>query len=316
MGTNGVNNNTNTKTNIAAYAMMPAMTLTLSAGHGIKGARGIKNAVKLQNNKGFKNFYNSLEGDVFTKSLKVAQEYDKHKELVKNYNKWNNKLNHITKTNGKLGLKDRFFNLFKSKETKLTTDVIKNEQKAAKTALSQADEVLDSAQALAKGAKGAKITKEGLEGSFKTLFKKEITSKFNIALTALTFIPNIKDRVIPAFKEQGFKAGMKETGKVLIQAGTDLISYGIGGAIGRVIGCAIGTVCPALGVGVSVLAGVGDMIGSMVIGGKVTKTVDKLIGADEETEEKLKEERAANQAAKEALAYTPNAPQATFDKQF
>ncbi len=148
-----------------------------------------------------------------------------------------------------------------------------------------------------------------------------MTSKFNLVITAMTFIPNVIERVIPAFKEEGFGAGIKETGKVLIQAATDFVSCGLGGAIGRVIGGVVGLACPGLGVGVSVLSTIGDMAGSMLIGGKITKAVDKVIGADEETEEKLKEERIAKHAPQQNLAYNqnpqlPQEPQPKFDAKF
>lgn len=366
--TEGVNNNTNTKANIAMYAAMPAMTLTLSAGHGIKGARGISKAIKYQNHEGFKNLNALLrnEGcDVFTRSAKIADEYEKHKNIIKNFNKWNNKKNALK--NGKLGKWDSFTNFFRNKDKKLTTETVEAQAKRAgelknaadaalnnattgKEALSAMDDALKSANKAVEtvedgakavngtketvknvekaadaideaaditqtAAKGAKAVENGLKGSVGKLFRTELTSKFNIAMTALSFIPNVIERVVPAFKEQGFGAGIKETGKVLVQAGTDLVSYAFGGALGRTVGTVIGTVIFP-GVGTAIGAMLGDTAGSILIGGKITKAVDKVIGADEETEEKLKEERTAKQAAQEALAYNPDTVQPKFDAQF
>ncbi len=272
----------NNKPSIMTYAAFPAITTGISAAHGITGARGIKNAIKLQNHQGFKKLANSIDTDVFTKSIKLSEEYEKHKSLVKDFNKWNNKLKAVKK--GKLPLKDRFFNLFRKSENKITGEIIKTKAKDATKALNGADDAMNAIQT---GTKAAKVGKEALEAGFKdsvkSLFKKEMTSKFNMVITALTHVPKIFNTVIPTFKEKGIVAGVKEAGKVVVQAATDFVSYGLGGAIGRTIGGVIGTViCPGVGSGIG--AAIGDMVGSMFVGGKITKTVDKAIGAEDETQ--------------------------------
>ena len=123
-------------------------------------------------------------------------------------------------------------------------------------------------------------------------------------MTALQFVPNVINDVIPTFKEKGFKEGMKSVGKTLVKAGTDLVSYAAGGALGRAIGAAIGTViCP--GAGSAVGATVGDMIGSMIVGGTATAKMEKALDGDKKEE-----------ATQEQIAQAPTeANQASTDVQ-
>ena len=117
-------------------------------------------------------------------------------------------------------------------------------------------------------------------------FKKELsfkTGKFNYIMTAVSFIPNIINKVIPEFKNNGFKAGVSALGKTFVQAGTDLVSYAAGGAIGRALGTAIGTIiCP--GAGSAIGGQVGDMIGSMVVGSKATEVVSSALKMNEDSQ--------------------------------
>lgn len=310
MSNEGVNNNQNSS-NLLMYGMMPSVTLGVSATHGIVKARGVSNALKLQNHSGFKKLSNSLDCDVFTKSIKIAEEYEKHKGLVKEYTKNRNKLVKIAKKNGiasdviKNSTTEDLIKLVKKTNLDDNAKTVLKSADEATSALRNMDKSLDSITDVASSAikAGSKAAQTGFVENAKKLFKNEITigkkvngkfkfnmsGTFNLAMTALTFIPNVINRVIPAFKEDGFISGIKETGKVLIQGTTDFFSYALGGAVGRTIGGAIGSIFP--GVGTLVGATLGDMIGSMFIGGKTTKIVDKAIGADEETEEKLKAQR-------------------------
>lgn len=133
---------------------------------------------------------------------------------------------------------------------------------------------------------GFKSAAKGFGNCFKQNFKNELgwkNGKFNYFMTLLQFIPNIKNDVIPAFKEEGFLSGMKALGVTTLRAAADLVGYSSGGAIGRVLGAAIGNIIMP-GVGSKVGAAVGDMLASVVVGSTVTKGVDKLLGVKEEDE--------------------------------
>lgn len=133
---------------------------------------------------------------------------------------------------------------------------------------------------------GFKTAAKGFGNCVKQNFKNELgwkNGKFNYFMTLLQFIPNIKNDVIPAFKEEGFLSGMKALGVTTLRAAADLVGYSSGGAIGRVLGAAIGNIIMP-GVGSKVGAAVGDMLASVVVGSTVTSGVDKLLGVKEEDE--------------------------------
>ena len=98
-------------------------------------------------------------------------------------------------------------------------------------------------------------------------------------MTALQFIPNVIQKVTPAFKNNGFKAGMTELGQTILQAGADLFGYAAGGAVGRTIGSAIGSFVGPMGTFIGGL--VGDMVGSMFVGSKVCGAVEKVTNKDD-----------------------------------
>ncbi len=171
-----------------------------------------------------------------------------------------------------------------------SADAAKAVQKAqdALNGAQGAADVAKAQKALTKAEKSAaKIATQGVEtglkGTAKRLVKTELTSKFNLAMSALTtFLPAVQEKVIPAFKQEGFGAGVKELAKATARTATDFVSYGIGGALGRTLGTAIGTViCP--GAGSAIGAMVGDAVGSMVVGGKICEKVDEVIGEKDKT---------------------------------
>ncbi len=313
---------------VAGYAAFPAFSTACIATSALKNGKGIKGAVKNMNIDGYKAINNSLKNsgvDVFTRSEAMALGHETYKGFVKGDAKLTKKLAKLDKRG--LPLKEKFFNLFR-KNKKTVTDLetkylnayknapenLANAKKAIKEAgenfsektAKNLDEVLK-----VDGKKFGKIAQEAAEGATKTSikgfgkyvknnFKRELSwkhGKFNIVMTALQFIPNVINDVIPTFKEKGFKEGMKSVGKTLVKAGTDLVSYAAGGALGRAIGAAIGTmICP--GAGSAVGATVGDMIGSMIVGGTATAKMEKALDGDK------KEEIAQEQVAQEQTETT------------
>ncbi|MBQ4646459.1 MAG: hypothetical protein IJB79_03840 [Candidatus Gastranaerophilales bacterium] len=146
---------------------------------------------------------------------------------------------------------------------------------------------------------GAKTAAKGFGNAVKQNFVRELgwkNGKLNYFMTALQFFPNLINEVIPTFKEEGFAAGMKATGKTAIRMAADLVGYSAGGAVGRVIGAVIGgIICP--GVGNKVGAAIGDAVCTMVVGGAVTKGVDKALGVEQESKEAPAQEEAIQTVA-------------------
>ena len=178
------------------------------------------------------------------------------------------------------------------------------------------------------GAKAtAKATVKGFGNAVKGNFIKELgwkNGKFNYFMTALQFFPNVINEVIPTFKNEGFSAGLKATGKTIIRMGADLVGYAAGGAVGRAIGSAIGLgvscLIPIIPKGTAMRWGgnIGDMVSSMIVGGTVTKSVDKVLGIKEETDVELVQNNAqqevTTQAEQPQVLVTKNGSTMPLDK--
>ena len=166
---------------------------------------------------------------------------------------------------------------------------------------------------------GFKTAAKGFGNCFKQNLKEELgwkNGKFNYFMSLLQFIPNIKNDVIPAFKEEGFWSGMKALGVTTLRAVADLIGYSSGSAVGKIIGATIGNIILP-GVGSKVGAVVGEPLTSVVAGGTVSKGVDKLLGvkAEDETAQNETVQDAQNQEITQEQMQIAQAPQQTQAQQ-
>lgn len=263
--------------NVKSALIFPAAMQGVGAVNAIKRAGSIKGAVdalEIQKFKALNTQLKTTHKDVFSRGTALAENYEKYKGLYKESAKLSKKSAKIAKNGGKIPLKDKFFDLFRAEKT--TAEGIEQASKKAAEELKNAKNTIKAGGEIVEAS-----AKTGFKETAKGLAKKELTSKFNLAISALTtFLPAVKENVIPAFKEQGFGAGVKELAKATARTATDFVSYGIGGAIGRTLGTAIGTViCP--GAGSAVGAVVGDAVGSMLVGGKICEKVDKVMGVED-----------------------------------
>ena len=253
-----------------SYLAFPVITTGAGAISSIKNNKGIKGAISSCRASDFKKLQGNLSGDCFTKAIEVAENYDKYKELTKNARK-------LAKKAGKtdISLLDKFFNLFRKQENKVTIDTIRKKSSEAQNALKNADAALKNGKVIVE-----EVAEKGFKQNAAKVFKSEIKNPFVIFFTALEAVPEVTGKIIPTFQNEGFLAGIKQTGKSILKIGANFVSYAAGSALGKVVGAAIGSViCP--GVGSAVGAKVGDMIGSMFIGSNVTKVVNKVIGEEE-----------------------------------
>lgn len=274
MSSESINNSNSIKTTLVSSLAFPAVTTTVGALGSIKRNHGVRAAMKACNKEGFEKLATSLQPihkDIFSRSIALSQNYEEYKTISKKAAKTVKKA--VKAQDGKIPFMDKVLNLFR-KEKVTPESIIKSNE----ANLKQLDDTVDL---LKNGKEIVKTsTKSGFKNTAKTLFKNEIKNPLVIALTALEIVPEITGKVIPAFKNEGFKAGLVQTGKSILKVGSNFVSYAAGGVLGRVIGASIGTIiCP--GVGSAVGANVGDMIGSALIGSTVTKAVDKVMGEDE-----------------------------------
>lgn len=281
---------------VISYTAFPVAIQGGSAVSAIVRNKGIGNAIAAQKHEGFKKLAGKLDKDVFTKSLQLANEYDAYKGFVKDNAKAAKQLAKATKkaqNATKNAAKNADALTKAAKDAQKAADKAKNVLKDATNAIDDGKSVIEAttgkaakeaAEAAAKKAgktgadvtkAGAKALKEASEVSVKGVMKKELASKMNIGFAALfTFLPTFKDNAIPAFKNEGFKAGMKETLKALGFAGADLGLSAVATAIGGAVGGAIGSIfCP--GVGTRVGSTIGSGVASAVVSSKIATAAEK-----------------------------------------
>ncbi|MBQ8848380.1 MAG: hypothetical protein IJ003_05495 [Candidatus Gastranaerophilales bacterium] len=312
--------------NLGVYALMPTMTMGVGTVKNMrrwgKSPSAIIGKLSGANTNEFIQRI-APNADYFTKTTIAGQVGDAYKGLAKTAGKYEKKIAkaqaNLTKAQAKTGwgskgavrdaqnkLKALTDKGTKAQEVIAKRNAADNAMKAfdgSETALKDVSKKLglnrDIAEQIAKGGtKTALGTVKGFCSSVAGNFKQEISIKngngrINYLMTALTTVgPKIQSNVIPAFKNEGFGAGMKEVGKVIAQGAADVFGYAAGGAVGRTIGSAVGGFLggilgkngKAASWGASVGATLGDMIGSIFVGSKVCGAVDKVIGADESSQ--------------------------------
>lgn len=276
---------TNSNSSIASTMLFPSL-FVISAAKNLRGrakASGNKllEQFKLETDV-MKNFSKTQTTDVFTSSVNAS----KHAEAIVTNSKIINKQ--------KVNLKDIVFNKFsktKAQESlslakqaaeeplrsaKEATGFIKNGKEIT---LQEAKAALGStAKAEAKQATKllSKETAVGFATNFKTSFMGEI--KGGLIFEALFAIPEVISKVIPAFKEKGFKEGLKETGKLIATHVPSALAFSAGGTAGKLIGGAIGSIFggPLLG------GKLGSIIGGMIASNITQKVTDKVFNENDE----------------------------------
>ena len=107
--------------------------------------------------------------------------------------------------------------------------------------------------------------------------------------------------VIPAFKNGGFKSGMKQIGKSTVQVAGSVGGWVAGAKGGAAIGAAIGSIFP--GAGTAIGGAIGGIVGGLLGSSLLSGIAKKITGKNES--EKIAEQ----QAQQEAVAQTQIQPQ-------
>ncbi|MBQ7286419.1 MAG: hypothetical protein IJW73_01505 [Candidatus Gastranaerophilales bacterium] len=316
---NEVSNANTSKASMGSYALMPSIYVGVNMINNTRHFKNPFNPLKGVDVSKFKEVVKGADFDTFQKAQFSSESFEAIRSANISAQKATKKLSKLQAKqakiaqSGKIGIKDTIFNIFRKQENKITKanidTLVNNAKTASDTASGNITKIND---ALKTGnAKQLQSTLEGLnegyansmnfikgiksgQGAVKSFgsqvfsnFKKEFSFKkgnrfnagFNIAMTALQFIPNLFQKVAPAFKNNGFKAGMTELGQTIVQAGADLVGYAAGGAVGRTLGSAVGTIFGPMGTFIGGL--VGDMVGSMFVGSKVCGVVEKVTNKDD-----------------------------------
>ena len=286
---------------LGSAATSVAMSGVMTGGFGsLSSARrfGIKGAVKTAklNNETLRAFADKHKDvDFFTKGYATARNYEELARARKNFAK----LEKITKSDSGITFFQKIKKAFTKKDYKAINQANFNEaniflnggidEKGVKI------EGLESK--LKKGIDVAEVTSKSLGKNIGSLFKSELKDPFGIFFAGTEIITRFTSQAIPAFKNEGFIAGMKETGKALA-AGAATWVTDAGFSVGfRTVGAAIGSIIGPLG------ATVGSVIGNAIGGMLSCNLINKIFP--------MKENQQAAQVAfkQSAQQTTPTAEQ-------
>lgn len=248
----------------------------------------------------------NIQADGFTKSYVAAKNYESlvsaRKNLAK-YTKKSAKKSHV------------FSTLIEKIKHPLTPwETLKgNVDNKIATRLKDAKEALEGSDSLiTKLEKGVDISdlKDAKSLTFKknagNLFKEEIKNPLNLLFVAMSAYDRFKNEALPAFKNEGFVAGMKKTGKVIAKTAADTVSNAGFSAVFRLVGSRIGMVFGPMGASVGGL--LGDIIGSFAS----NKLIVKIFGEDKTANEQTPQE---TQQTQETAQTAQNTQQKTAQGQ-
>ncbi len=160
------------------------------------------------------------------------------------------------------GFKDAFVNVTAAKTAKEAVGAIKQPGRIARALK------LDKA--------GAFLTKNVVETSVGKAIKLPKVAKFfkGAGLGSMMVFNSVFQlmEIIPAFKNNGFEAGIKQVGKSAVNAAVDGVAYSVGMKLGSIAGAKMGAA-----IGTSIAPAVGTVIGA--IGGMVLGGICSTIGA-------------------------------------
>ena len=294
--TSGINNaqvnNVNTvtqkssllKDTVSGLGVNAVMTGGFGGVSCVKRNGGFSKAIESvkANNKVLENFASKLDPDmdVFTKNHVIAKNYEEYTKAVKDLQK-------LKKLEDKQAAGK--FDLFNKRAKAI--EKLKNDESA----------LSDTVKNIENGTTAAKYKGVSLKSDVKGLFKEELLNPANVLIVGIGIISRVTSEVVPAFKEQGFKAGIKKLGSCIAKTAVDTVSNAGFSAVFRVLGSTalsfLGPVGRALG------GTLGDMVGSIISSKIITKVFkeDKIANTttDEATiaDSSQQQEEAAPQVA-------------------
>ena len=266
-------------TNIAFSGVMSGGFGSVSS---IKSHGGIKRAIQAtkENNKVLRQYADTLTGDKFINNLKTSYNYQEFTRLSKQGAKAAKKLAKLENATD-LPWTQKLLNVFRKPENKIDLDGYKKIFRGKVDNLSKAAGELQSGKSLLQGGlktlDGANNIRAGLKG----LFKSEMKDPFGIFFAATETISRFTSEALPAFKNEGFGAGLKATGKALAAGAATLVADAGFSVAFRTIGATIGSIAGPVG------TAIGSMIGNAIGALASNKLVQKLFPQKEKPEEAI-----------------------------
>lgn len=233
--------------------------------------------------------------DTFTKNLKVSYNYQDYTRLAKQTAKANRKLEKL-KNATQLPFFEKIKNLFRKKENKLDLDGYKTKLRNIGKTFDEAQDKLKAGKSISNEVLSHLDNVNDIKKATKGLFKSELKDPFGLFFAGTEMVSRFTTQALPAFKNEGFIAGLKETGKAIAAGGMTLVADAGLSVVFRSLGATVGGFLGPLG------ASIGSMVGN-AIGGMVSNTlVQKIFPAKEQAQELASEAPQEIQQAQPQIA--------------
>jgi len=313
-----------------SLGMSAAMTRGFGSLSSIRRNRGIKNAINQTrlNNDVVKTFLEKAapDRDGFTRSLAAAKNYEIYSKQVATEQQLIKKLEKLQKR-GKPSILQRLLNPGKSsdeiaqnlinkkvssaeikaklagKNTQEVLSALKDKKVISGAVKSKLESGTDLADVLTE-LKDNKVVQKGLKRNAGSLFKEELLNPLNLIFTGLSALGRIKDEALPAFKNEGFVAGVKKTLKVTAKTVADVVSNAGFSAAFRTLGSRVGMVFGPVGAAAGGL--IGDIVGSFVSNKIIVKAFGEDKAVQHATQDAPEQTAAQNMPEQTAVQEVPS----------
>lgn len=256
-----------------SLAMSAAMTGGFGSISSVKrnGFKGAIDAAKKNNEAVRAVFKDSANAaDVFTRGIATAQNYEQISDARKAYEKLKKFEN-----GDKITCWQKIKKIFTKKDYAKINQTMFDEAKGRLTnAAGNGVEDL-----LKKGTDVSGVIAKGFKGNMTSLLKNEASQKSNFVFAGLEAISRFTSEALPTFKNEGFMAGMKATGKAVLAGVASWVGDVGLSLVFRTAGAAIGSFFGPLG------AKIGDTIGTLVGGVVSNNLVQKIFPVKEQAQE-------------------------------
>ncbi len=291
---------------IGSAATSVAMSGVMTGGFGsLSSARrfGINGAIKTAklNNETLRAFADKHKDvDFFTRGYATARNYEELARAKKNFAK----LKKITEKDSGITFFQKIKKVFTKKDYKAINEAnFKEADVLLNGAKDKTGKILSEGleTKLKRGVDIAEVTSKSLGKNLGSLFKSELKDPFGIFFAGTEVVTRFASQAIPAFKNDGFIAGMKETGKALAAGAATFVTDAGFSVAFRTVGAAVGSIIGPLG------AAVGSIVGNAIGGMLSCNLINKIFPMKEEQANGQEVAQSTNEIV-QAQGFTQSSP--------
>ena len=294
-------------TNLAFSGIMSGGFGSITA---IKNHGGIKGAIKAtkENNAALRAFKDKIAptNDKFTTNLKTAYNYQEYTRLAKQKAKLEKK---IARCGDKLPFFEKVKNIFRKTEDNLDVAKYKSNMQSIIDDIDIKKSTLEAGENISSDVTKFLSSASDIKSATKGLFKAELKDPFGLFFAGTEVVTRFTQQAIPAFKNEGFIAGLKETAKALgAGVATWFTDAGFSVAL-RNIGATVGAFAGPVG------SAIGSFVGNIIGGFLSNKLIQTIFPMKEQAEVPQEDVQETNIEAQKVSTQTQEASSSSNETQ-